>query len=826
LKPRLSRISLGRALIALGVVLVAINICSAIWDVRSARHRVEQRAQRDFSNMTRLLAEQTAASLESVDLILRHGVRAGGAREVAARLPQLRDELARVPQIAAFLVLDARGEVLIRTSDIRVPDAALAARPFFAAHRENAAQGLRLSEPYRGGPEAAQWRFLVSRRLNEADGRFAGVIAAAIEVESFDRLYRALDLGPGSFISLITDTGVLLTRVPDPGNVRAQKFPGGVIMAGIRSDGHFAGWTQSPITGEHVLLTASAVRGFPLIIGSGSNEAAVFAPWRDEAWLIFDRTLLTSAAMLGLMGLAAWGLARRERALARNWRRYQAMIEHSSDALILSRPLAGGIHFASPAIERVLGYTLEDLRGREVMDLIHPEDQTRAQQLREALLRKPGKVSVDEAKVLHKDGSYRWIELTRSNLMDEPSVAAVVFNFRDITERKQAEAEHARLEQRLRQAEKMEAVGRLAGGIAHDFNNILGGILGYAEMLAESAPAGSPLKRYAENVLTGANRASGLVEQILSYSRSQRGKRAAVELGPVVAETVELVRGSLPPGIRLESDLSPENIYVVGDATQLHQVTMNLCTNAIHAMPDGGALRVKLEQADVAAERALLHSIVEPGTYARLTVEDSGTGMDEAVLGRIFEPFFSTKEAGKGTGLGLALVYGIVTDSDGAIDVASAPGRGSRFSIYLPRVAPTGDADAADSGPLARGNGERVLVVDDEAALVAVTCEMLAQVGYQPVGCADGDAALSAFDTAEGRIDAAIIDEIMPGGSGTQLARALRRRRPDLPIVLVSGYTGPMLTERALRSGITEILKKPVPSRDMAAALARVLKRA
>jgi signal transduction histidine kinase len=434
-------------------------------------------------------------------------------------------------------------------------------------------------------------------------------------------------------------------------------------------------------------------------------------------------------------------------------------------------------------------------------------------------------VAVDEAKMVHKDGSWRWIELTRSNLLGEPSVQAVVFNFRDITERKQAEAERSRLETRLRQAEKLEAVGRLAGGIAHDFNNILGGILGYAEMLAESAPAGSPLKRYADNVLTGANRASGLVEQILSYSRSQRGKRLPVELGRIVAETLELVRGSLPAGIELKVEVPEEPIHVVGDPTQLHQVTMNLCTNACHAMASGGVLRVALEARNVESERALAHSTLHAGSYARLTVEDTGSGMDEATLARIFEPFFTTKEVGKGTGLGLALVYGIVTDSGGAIDVASAPGRGSSFAIYLPRVeAPAAAAEEAAVSPVTRGRGERVLVVDDEEALVAVTSEVLKHFGYEPVGCSDGSAAIAAFES--GRIDAVIADEVMPGMSGTQLARALRRRRADLPIVLVSGYTGPMLSERALTAGVTEILKKPVQSRDIASALARVLRRA
>ena len=818
-----SRIPLGRALIALGLVLVAINVGSAIWDVRSSYDRTERRAQRAYSNMTRLLAEQTAASMDAVDLILRDAQRTGRASEVADSLTRVGDELLRVPQIGAMLVLDAHGAVLARSSQTPAFDPDLVERPFFDVHREGPPDLLHLSQPYRVAP-GGQWRFVLSRRLNGAEGRFAGVVAAAIEVEAFDRLYRTIEIDQGGFITLLANNGTLISRVPDPGNVRGQRYPGGAIMVDVEREGRFEGWTTSPVSGERVLLAVHAVRGFPLLVAAGSNEAAVLAPWREEAWLIFDRTLLTSAAMLALIALAAWGLARRERALARSWRRYQSMIEHSSDALILSRPTMGGILYASPAIERVLGYTMADLQGREVMDLIHPEHREAAMQLRAELLRTPGKVSVDEAKVWHKDGSWRWIELTRSNLLHEPSVRAVVFNFRDITERKQAEAERTRLESRLRQAEKLEAVGRLAGGIAHDFNNILGGILGYAEMLAESAPPGSPLRRYADNVLTGANRASGLVEQILSYSRSQRGKRAPVDLAAIVSETVELVRGSLPQGITLEFRAPAKPIYVVGDETQLHQVTMNLCTNACHAMAQGGVLRVTLDTQAIEADRALAHSTLHAGAYARLVVSDTGIGMDEATLARIFEPFFTTKEVGKGTGLGLALVYGIVTDSAGAIDVASAPGRGSSFTIYLPQVEAPAAAEDPAAAPVARGRGERVLVVDDEEALVAVTSEVLKHFGYEPVGCSDGNAALAAFDS--GRIDAVIADEVMPGLSGTQLAQALRRRRADLPIVLVSGYTGPMLSERALAVGVSEILKKPVQSRDIASALARVLRRA
>jgi signal transduction histidine kinase len=255
----------------------------------------------------------------------------------------------------------------------------------------------------------------------------------------------------------------------------------------------------------------------------------------------------------------------------------------------------------------------------------------------------------------------------------------------EYTDQKRAsQEERERLEQRLRQAERMEAVGRRVGGIAHDFNNVLAGVLAYGEMLFEETPADSKLKRYAQNVLTAATRGRELVEQILTYSRTQRGARVPVDLTEVVAETLELIRGSLPASIFLEASAPKAPLVLIGDATQLHQVAMNLCSNAIQAMSMGGTLRVTLEAAELPTQ-ALSHGTLEHGRYVRLTVADSGSGMDENILAHIFEPFFTTKEVGKGTGLGLSLVYAIITDSGGAIDVQSAPQQGSTFTIYLPQ---------------------------------------------------------------------------------------------------------------------------------------------
>jgi PAS domain S-box-containing protein len=826
LRGALSSISLTRSLIGLGALLVAINVGSAIWDIRADRARIEQRSQRDYSNLTRLLAEQTAASLEAVDFMLRDAVRDGSAAKAAAMLERMPEELAMIPQLAALVVLDRKGELLAQTSPLPTIDPDLSRLPLFAAHRNASTAGVMVSDPFLGGPVGTSWRFVVSRRLGGAGDAFDGVLAAIMEIDRFERLYQTIDVGDGGFITLISLEGMVITRVPDPVRAKGRRFHSDEIAKAIGNAGRFDAWTTSPIVGERVLVSAAAVRGFPLFVATGATERAVLAPWRDQAWFIGLRTLLTSVAVLALIALAAWGLARRERAMERSEKRFRAMIEYSADATILTRPKAGGILYVSPTFERLTGYRLDDVRGKQYFDLLHPDHRERSARQREETLKVPGKVVTQEVRISHKDGSWRWVENTISNLLHEPGIRSVVMNLRDITERKSADAERVRLEQRLRQAEKMEAVGRLAGGIAHDFNNILGGILGYAEMLVESTAEGSPSRRYAQNVLTAANRASGLVEQILSYSRSQRGKRVPVELDRIVAETLELVRGSLSAAIRMESRLPTAPLFVVGDPTQLHQIMMNLCTNAIHAMGERGTLLVTLESADIDADRVFQHTTLHTGRYARLTVEDSGSGMDQATLARLFEPFFTTKEVGKGTGLGLSLVYGIVTDSAGAIDVTSAPGRGSCFAIYLPRVDSPVMAEDDAEAPMVRGNGERVLVVDDEEALMAVTSETLKRLGYEPAAFPDGAAALAEFEAEPGRFDAVITDEVMPGLTGTDLAGSLRRRRRDLPIVLVSGYIGPMMSERALAAGVDAILKKPVQSRELAAALARVLKRA
>jgi len=828
LRSALERLSLVRVLIALGVVLVAINIGSAVWDALSDRERTFRDVQRDVSNITSLLVEQTAGGLEAVDLVLRDVQRMGTSAQIAARAARLHDELAYLPQVAAILVFDEQGRIVARTNEApAIVDRR--ERPFVDVHKKTRNLGLFVSDPYLGGPGNRSWRFAISRRLDGPGGTFGGVVAALVEVASYERLYGTIELGEGGFIGLFSADGNIITRVPDPHHVKGTKLSpaaSDALLEKVRRDGRLDGRVISEVLKEPVLVSIAAVRGFPLYVASGKSEREALEAWREETRFTAERTLLTSIAMLALIGLAAWGLNRRERALEEREKRFRAMIERSGDAVVLNNPRAGGIFYVSPAFERITGYSLADVRGRHVIDYVHPEQRANGLAKRAELLNRPGHTLTSELLMQHKDGSYRWVEMTMTNLLEEPAVRAAVLNLRDITERKLADAERSRLENRLRQSAKMEAVGRLAGGIAHDFNNILGGILGYAEMLVESAPEGSAQRRYAQNVLTAAERASSLVEQILTYSRSQRGNRMPVDLGAIIAETLDLVRGSLSVESELQITLPAKSLYVIADPTQVHQIVMNLCTNAMHAIGERGTIRVSVQAIDTPEERVFAHTTLAPGQYALVKVEDTGRGMDARTLGRLFEPFFTTKEVGKGTGLGLSLVYGIVTDSGGAIEVTSTLGKGSCFAVYLPLVdAPAVAADDPRT-PVLRGRGERVLVVDDEEPLLAVTCETLKRLGYEPAGFADAGAALAEFEREPERYDAVLTDEVMPEFTGTQLATVLRGRRANLPVILVSGYVGTLISELATSAGVHEILKKPVHAQELASALARALGRA
>jgi signal transduction histidine kinase/ActR/RegA family two-component response regulator len=396
--------------------------------------------------------------------------------------------------------------------------------------------------------------------------------------------------------------------------------------------------------------------------------------------------------------------------------------------------------------------------------------------------------------------------------------------FASAMERKRAETEREALEARLRQSQRMEAIGTLAGGIAHDFNNILGVILGYGEMALATLPEEARSRQHVQQMLTAGQRAKGVVDQILTFSRRSEHERRPVRLQPLIEETVSLLRASLPATIAISLQLEAADAVVASDATQLQQVVVNLCTNAAQAMTGGGTLELALVAIDAAGEIALSHGALPPGRYARLAVRDTGHGMDAATVERIFEPFFTTKAAGEGTGLGLATVHGIVAEHGGALNVRSHPGEGSTFEAYLPLAQAAATFDEPTGPAVPCGHGETILLVEDERPLLLLEEEMLAALGYEPIGHDSGSAALAAFRADPQRFDLVLADQVMPGMTGTQLARALHEIRPELPIILVSGYAGPVRPEQLRAAGIRELLRKPLLSRDLASCLARHLR--
>jgi nitrogen-specific signal transduction histidine kinase/CheY-like chemotaxis protein len=388
---------------------------------------------------------------------------------------------------------------------------------------------------------------------------------------------------------------------------------------------------------------------------------------------------------------------------------------------------------------------------------------------------------------------------------------------RDVSARVKAEAEREALAAQLRQAEKMEAVGRLAGGIAHDFNNILGAILGYGE-LAQARTAQDPqLKRYVDTIVNAGNRAKSLVSQILAYSRAEPGVKTPVAVIPIAAEVCDLVRGSTS-GIDVHFHAPAEEATVMGDPTRLHQLLMNLASNAVQAMGEGGSLEVAVETCILASPAKTRLTDVGPGEWVVIRVADTGEGIPPEVIDRIFEPFFTTKPAGRGTGLGLALVHSIVRESGGAIDVQSERGRGTAFTVWLPRIE-AGETKAAPAVELQGGRGQAILAVDDEPEVLAALEEMLATLGYEPAGYTDSRAALEAFLANPARYEAVVTDEVMPQLTGTQLVVELRKTKPGIPVVIASGYGGAGFETRALAAGANLVLKKPYRMQEIGGAL-------
>jgi PAS domain S-box-containing protein len=380
-----------------------------------------------------------------------------------------------------------------------------------------------------------------------------------------------------------------------------------------------------------------------------------------------------------------------------------------------------------------------------------------------------------------------------------------------------------RLEKQLIQAQKMQAIGTLAGGIAHDFNNILSAIMGYTEICMLQAPKDSQIPRRLGRVMHACQRARELVKQILTFSRQTKQEHNQIQMHLIVKEALKLLRASLPSTIEIRQEIHTDSSYVMADPTQIHQVLVNLCTNAAHAMQEnGGTLSVKLDDVQLDNELLKKFSGLKPGSYVRLTVRDTGRGMDRQTMEHIFDPFFTTKKFDEGTGMGLAVVRSIVGNHGGAVYVSSEPGKGSTFEVLFPRATIEPVLEKKSSAHLPRGN-ERILLVDDEEFIVDMAKEMLESLGYTITTTGSSPEALKWFDQSPHDFDLVITDQTMPNMTGTEMAERMLNIRPDISIILCTGYSEEIVPERTESRNIKAVIMKPFIIQEMALTVRKVL---
>jgi PAS domain S-box-containing protein len=503
---------------------------------------------------------------------------------------------------------------------------------------------------------------------------------------------------------------------------------------------------------------------------------------------------------------------------------YRSIFENSPVGLA-HVSLQGRWMRANARLLDMLGYTHEELSQLTFVDVSHPDETQEAIAAAKALVEQRQATFVTEKRYRRKHGDYFWVRIHVSVSRDAEGCARhFVTAVEDISERRTAEADRARLEEQFRQAQKMEAIGRLAGGVAHDFNNLLTAITGYSELALEEPAVGGAIRRDLEEIHRAAQSAAGLTRQLLAFSRRQMLQPQILDITVVVDRMQSMLQRLIGEDIELVTRLAPDLGPVCADPTQVEQIVLNLAVNARDAMSAGGRLTIETANVDIDDIYVASHRGATPGPHVMLAVADTGIGMDADTQARLFEPFFTTKERGRGTGLGLATVYGIVKQSGGSIWVYSEPGRGATFKIFLP-VTPDASAAAAPLAPATRSlrGSETILVVEDQPDVRAVAVETLARYGYTVLDAATPDEALALIDRAGARIDLLFTDVVMPQRGGRELAQQVAGQLPGVRVIYTSGYTERSILQQSVLAPGLAFLPKPFTARALLTKVREVL---
>lgn len=505
--------------------------------------------------------------------------------------------------------------------------------------------------------------------------------------------------------------------------------------------------------------------------------------------------------------------------LSQSEARYRALVENAKDIIVLIQE--GSIKFVNKYIEEFSDYKVHELIGKPFIDFIHNEDKDEALQFYTQRMNNKNVPESYPRAFVNKNGDKIDTEINVASIQynDKPALLAII---RDQREKNRAEEEKKNLEAQLRQAHKMEAIGTLAGGIAHDINNILGIILGNTELAMDDVPEWNPARVNLEEVKTASLRAKDVVRQLLSFARKTEQQRKPVNISPIITDALRLLRSSIPTTIEIRSNIPIKSETILADPTQVNQVLINLCANATHAMEkEGGILDISLESVILEKSTAQLYELA-PGRFVKLTISDTGHGIDNDIKDRIFDPYFTTRDVGKGSGMGLAVVHGIVSNHDGAIFVDSKLGKGAVFTVFLPIIEKRPALETTADDDLPTGN-ESILLVDDEESIVKMGRKRLERLGYKVESTTSPLQALDLFRSRSDQFDLVITDLTMPQKTGDKLLKEILNIRPDTPIILCTGFSEKMNKEKAKEIGAAGYLEKPHEKLVLAKMVRRVL---
>lgn len=516
-------------------------------------------------------------------------------------------------------------------------------------------------------------------------------------------------------------------------------------------------------------------------------------------------------------GRALLGVLEDEKLAARNLReseeRFRRLIENASDMIAIVGD-DGVIRYQSPSTPRLLGYSASEMLGRPAGEFIHSDDRAKVGEAIQQAVAAHDKPVTVEFRIQHKDGTWRVLQSIGKRMLGATGKPQIVVNSRDVTE-------HRALEQQFLRAQRLEAIGTLASGVAHDLNNILTPMLMAAGLL-QNHVAGETERRMLSLIEQSAQRGAGIISQLLAFSRGVEGERIAIKPAHLIREMFQFMQETFPRSIEIGLDVPGDLWQIVADATQVHQILLNLCVNARDAMPKGGCLRLTALNRMIDEKTALRHVPAKPGPYLAITVSDTGQGIPAEVMPRIFDPFFTTKGIGKGTGLGLSTVIGIVKSHEGFVAVESQPGQGTEFRIFLPALTdPTAPAPSLAADPPVRGHGELIMVVDDEAAIREAMGGLLEAYHYRVIKAESGEEAMRLLIKHRGSIRLLLTDMMMPGMDGLALIRALHRVEPAIKVIAVSGLDQEDRRAELVALGVKEILPKPFTPTVLLHAIAR-----